>query len=764
MADLQPIAIKGKGPEIRECGRRGFQSIMSRTKRLTAIVGILVLTVTVSLLITVWGLYGSARDRYAEHLLEIARLEARHLEAVAEIDGTSLREMPINALAPGLSPITREDGPWPTETSRELYVARRSGESIEWLRARNGHADDSERDSDPELPIGISMHRALEGESGTLTGANRRGRTVLTAYEPAGESALGVVVASEMSVFRNSFFRAARDILLLTPFVIAGGVAFILMEVVPGSSRLKTLHRRDAHAESVESFDRLIDAVPHMVWSACPDGSAASFNRKWCEYTGLTLAESKADGWQVTLHPEDRESCRRAWKRSVDDGTPYELESRYRRACDGEYRWHLVRAVPVLDDHGHIERWVGTCTDVEERNLLESGLRDSEQRLRMLLTHVPTAIAMFDMSLRYICHSRRWPRVFRLPSDGLIGTGLFDTFPDAPRRWKAVYAAGLEEKYQSCEEVLWQHPDGTEEWINWRVGPWTRADGSLGGLIMGAEIITKRKRAERRIQALNSKLEAQIEKRTAELLRSNEELEQFAYAASHDLQEPLRKMSNYAELLQRRYRGQLDEKADRFIHYIVDGAKRMSRLIRDLLEYSRLGREELPRSSFPLEKALRTVLSDLESLIEEKNAEVTHGPLPVILANKHQLCLVLQNLIGNAIKFCNRAPPRIHVHAEREGNRWRVKVRDNGIGIESAQQERIFNAFQRLHLRSEYPGTGIGLAVCKKIIERHGGKIWVESEPGCGSTFCFEIEATEVSIRGARSSHEAPAATPNLAP
>ncbi|MBF0522568.1 MAG: HAMP domain-containing protein [Candidatus Omnitrophica bacterium] len=246
------------------------------------------------------------------------------------------------------------------------------------------------------------------------------------------------------------------------------------------------------------------------------------------------------------------------------------------------------------------------------------------------------------------------------------------------------------------------------------------------------------------ITASRDELNKEIAERKAaeeELKRSNENLEQFAYVASHDLQEPLRVMASYSELLERRYKSKLDKDADEFIGYIVDGAKRMQKLINDLLAYSRIGRVNKPVEDVDCNSILDRVINSLQPVIEQNQAVISHDKLPVLKGTESHYVQLFQNLIGNAIKFHGPEAPRIHIRAVRHGKEWLFSVKDNGIGIDLQYKDRIFLIFQRLHGRNEYPGTGIGLSICKKIVETEGGRIWVESTLGKGSIFYFTIPA-----------------------
>jgi signal transduction histidine kinase len=275
---------------------------------------------------------------------------------------------------------------------------------------------------------------------------------------------------------------------------------------------------------------------------------------------------------------------------------------------------------------------------------------------------------------------------------------------------------------QRAAETLRRARDDLEIQVRQRTGELREANANL------SVELDERRRAEQMLARYAEELE-----------RSNAELEQFAYVASHDLQEPLRMVASFTQLLGRRYRGKLDQDADEFIGFAVDGANRMQHLINDLLAYSRVGTRGKPLVPTDCNAVFKQARDNLAKVLEETSTVIYQNPLPVVLGDEVQLLQVFQNLIANAIKFRGAESPQIQVTADRQGSNWVFAIRDNGIGIAPEHQERIFSIFQRLHQRSEYPGTGIGLAICKKVVERHGGRIWVESLPGKGSTFYFSI-------------------------
>jgi light-regulated signal transduction histidine kinase (bacteriophytochrome) len=269
--------------------------------------------------------------------------------------------------------------------------------------------------------------------------------------------------------------------------------------------------------------------------------------------------------------------------------------------------------------------------------------------------------------------------------------------------------------------------DGSTVWVELAIAL-VRKDGKPEYEIAIFDDITERKHAEAALHHAHD-----------ELKRSNAELAQFAYVASHDLQEPLRMVSSYTQLLARRYGDKLDGDAREFMAYVVDGAARMKQLIEDLLAYSRVGTRGREFKPVAVEASLRRAIMNLKSAIDEPGASVSFDAMPTLEGDEVQLAQLFQNLIGNALKFRSASVPRIHVSAEEKDGGWEFAVSDNGIGIEQEYFERIFMVFQRLHYKGEYPGTGIGLAICKKVVERHGGRIWVESKPGEGSSFRFTL-------------------------
>jgi PAS domain S-box-containing protein len=387
------------------------------------------------------------------------------------------------------------------------------------------------------------------------------------------------------------------------------------------------------------------------------------------------------------------------------------------------------------DELGRLINGMNGALAAIERNVLDQRAAAREMtRLNQLvvsfMTYSPMALFVKEFpGGRYITWNPAAEQIYGVSADQVLGkdaSAVLD--PEHAERMTELEQQALESgtPFSASDEIV--TPEGEKRLLHVRKVPIPGASDDQAYLVGIAEDVTEFRQQQ-----------AQLQKTLQELARSNTELEQFAYVASHDLQEPLRMVASYVQLLSRRYRGQLDADADDFIDFAVDGATRMQGLINDLLAYSRVGTRGKEFAPLSLEKALDTALQNLRVAVGESKAEITHDPLPEVIGDEGQLGQVLQNLVANALKFRREEAPQIHLSARHDGKQWTIGVQDNGIGIESQYLNRIFIIFQRLYTREEYAGTGIGLAICKRIVERHGGRIWVESTPGTGSTFYFTI-------------------------
>jgi PAS domain S-box-containing protein len=359
-----------------------------------------------------------------------------------------------------------------------------------------------------------------------------------------------------------------------------------------------------------------------------------------------------------------------------------------------------------------------------------------EARYRGLLEAAPDAMVVVNVAGEIVLLNVRAEKEFGYSRDELLGQKVKNIIPQGFA--ERIIADGtrsaaeaLAQQIGTGIELIGRRKDGSEFPIELMLSPLESTEGVL--VTAAIRDISVRKKSDEH-----------LEKTVGELKRSNAELQQFAYVSSHDLQEPLRMVSSYTQLLAKRYKGRLDSDADEFIAFAVDGCDRMQGLIQDLLAYSRAGSNGKALHEVSSEDALKMALTNLGATVEQSGAVVTHDSLPAIRADETQLTQVFQNLVGNAIKYRGGESPQVHVSASRNGgNEWIFSVRDNGLGIDPQYFERIFILFQRLHGREEFEGTGIGLAICKKILERLGGRIWVESQPEKGSTFCFALPEME---------------------
>jgi PAS domain S-box-containing protein len=482
-----------------------------------------------------------------------------------------------------------------------------------------------------------------------------------------------------------------------------------------------------AEIEPLEArYGTILSTAMDGFWIVDMEGRFLESNDAYCAMSGYSREELLTMRIPDVECVEGAEDAARHVAMVAREGRD-RFETRHRRKDGTVYDVEIsVQAMPV---NGGV--LVVFLRDISARKVAEEALRESESRLDYALETINAGAWDLDLldqtAHRTMIHDRIFGYETLLPNwtfEVFLDHVLPEDRPDVARKFREAVAAQAEWRF----ECRIRRADGEVRWI-WVAGTHRRSPEGKATRMSGVVLdVTDRKRAE-----------DLLVQKAADLERSNKELEQFAYVASHDLQEPLRMVSSFTQLLGERYAGQLDEKAKKYIDYAVDGAVRMQRLINDLLFYSRVGTRGQPLESADSHAILGEAIANLAATIEETGAMVTQDDLPTVRADASQLVQVFQNLIANAMKFTGDAPPRIHVSARDDGRHWTYAVRDNGIGIDPQHVERVFVIFQRLHTRQEYPGTGIGLALCKRIVERHDGRIWFESEPGAGSTFFFTI-------------------------
>ncbi len=498
-------------------------------------------------------------------------------------------------------------------------------------------------------------------------------------------------------------------------------------------------HDLSASEESGAKYRGLLEAAPDAMVVVNQGGEIVllnvqaekQFGYRRDELVGQKVKNIIPEGFAERLVADGLRSAEDALAQQI--GTGIELTGR--RKNGSEFPIEIMLS-PLESTEGILV--TAAIRDISVRKDAEKHLAQMEGRYRGLLEAAPDAMVVVNQAGEIVLLNVQAEKQFGYRRDELVGQKVKNIIPEG------FAERLLADALRSAEDALAQQigtgielngrrKDGSGFPIEIMLSPLESSEGIL--VTAAVRDITKRKRAE-----------AHLLQKVEELNRSNEELEQFAYIASHDLQEPLRMVASYTQLLSRRYKGKLDSDADEFISFAVDGASRMERLIKDLLAYSRVGTETKDLLDTSSEEALQQALINLRGAVEESGAQVTHDPLPIVVADEMQLIQLFQNLVGNAIKYQNPGIPRVHISAARDSEkRWKFSVQDNGLGIDSQYFEKIFGMFQRLHKREEFEGTGVGLAICKKIVERHGGSISVESQLGHGSTFCFALGESEKS-------------------
>lgn len=501
---------------------------------------------------------------------------------------------------------------------------------------------------------------------------------------------------------------------------------------VLGTSRDITAIKKaeEALRESEERFRVMADGTPGLLWVTDGNGKRMFANKYYRDFFQLPPGQEVNEKWFLAIHPDDKAEYVEKMNEALIERKPFSAQARVKRA-DGEWRWLESNASPRFSPTGKFLGFVGISYDVTERKRAEEAYRESETRLRFYIDNAPQAVIEWDSDLRVTRWAGEAESMFGYTADETIGRPIMElniVHPDDVSIVEGVISS-LTGRNDSSKIIVMNRnitKDGRVIYCTWYNTVLKNKNGRMASVFSMIADNTARVKAE------------------MELKRSNADLQQFAYVASHDLQEPIRMVTAYLSLLDSRYREQLDSRARMYIDYAIDGGLRAKDLIQDLLDYSRIDTRGKQFEPTAMEDVLRKAVNVLLLQINEENAVITHDPLPTILADQAQMVQVMQNLLSNAVKFHGKEPPEVHVSSRDVGREWQFSVRDNGIGIDPRYSDRLFVLFQRLHTGQEYKGTGIGLAISKKIIERHGGRIWFESRPGQGTTFYFTVPKGKV--------------------
>jgi len=574
-------------------------------------------------------------------------------------------------------------------------------------------------------------------------------------------------IEEDILLGRMSTARAKYRTTILTNLVGTG----LAITIVLFAFRIvrRALHKRElaerAALEREDYFRTLTETIPQFVWTCDASGECVYLSRQWVEYTGIPMEQQLGYAWTMRIHPEERESVALAWNAAALGGIEFHKEYRIAGAAGG-YRWFVTRGVPIRDSTGKIARWIGTNTDIQQQKeaaenlemLVESRTAQLHTANRLLTEQQEFLDAILETVDNGIvaCNAEGRLTLFNAASRAMHGMIVSDSLPDT---WAArynlfqtdgrtpmhteqvpLYRAWKGEIVRNAEMVI-----RTDE----QEGRFVLSNGQAlrdrAGNLLGA-VVSMRDITQRR------KYELQLIESAQKLQESNEELEKFAYIASHDMQEPLRKIQAFGDRFLRKYAKDLEPGGTDYISRMLTSAERMRCLINDLLSFSRVSSRTQPPLPIALNPIVGDVLSDLELQIAQSDAQIVVQTLPELKGDGTLFRQLFQNLIVNALKFRRTdvtcridifARPWSEIDTDEDlpvpkGLGWRIVVGDNGIGFEQQYAERIFELFQRLHGRSEYEGTGFGLAICRKIVRRAGGNIVARSEPGMGASFIID--------------------------
>lgn len=475
-----------------------------------------------------------------------------------------------------------------------------------------------------------------------------------------------------------------------------------------------------------KTYKDITDTVLEGLWMVDENGHTTYVNKQLIDMLGYTQDELVNKQFFNFIDSKFQDKAKEFFERRKQG-----LKDRY-DSCfikkDGSILWVIISATPIFDDKGKFVGAIGLFTDITEHKIIRDKLIENEEHYRTIVEFSNDMIWILDTDGKFTFINKRSEKIGGYSLEELKGKSFCPLIvKEDTQRVIDTFHRVLNGQYQEYD-VTFINKYNKKVMLSVNTAP-IYSKGKIVGTVSFGRDITQQKRIEQKAMKI-----------TEELIHSSNELEQFAYIASHDLQEPLRSISSFTELLAHRYKDRLDPEADEFINYIINGTKRMQQMINDLLTLSRINTKGKEFVSTNIKDVINKVLENLHSLIDRNQAVITIDNMPIASVDEIQFIQLFQNLIDNAIKFRKKdTVPQIHISARKEENEWIFSVKDNGIGIDPNSFRKLFIIFQRLHSREEYPGTGIGLAICKKIIGRHDGRIWIESRPGEGSTFYFSI-------------------------
>ncbi|MBT1696408.1 PAS domain-containing protein [Fulvivirgaceae bacterium PWU4] len=489
--------------------------------------------------------------------------------------------------------------------------------------------------------------------------------------------------------------------------------------------------------ESEKQFRDFSNSIKNLAWMAHGDGWIYWYNQRWYDYTGTTLEDMQGWGWASVHHPDHvartTEFIRTAWQTGKEWELTFPLKSK-----DGTYRWFLTRAYPIKDDQGKVIKWIGTNTDVNEKLRIQEELRQSEDRLRQISDFMPQIVWSTDAHGDHDFFNKRWYEFSGLTFEESKGEQWSRiVHPDDVERITSTWQRSLQTGQLYEVEFRFRRYDGEYRWILARAMPLRQANGTIERWFGTSTDIHDQK-------TMSQKLETLVYERTKELKRSNEDLQQFAHVSSHDLKEPVRKIQVFSNMISDRFQQHLPQQVNVNIERIKKSANRIASMIEGVLLYSSLEGSSMMFEDIDLAHIISEVATELELVIAEKNAKINYADLPIIQGVPTMIYQLFYNLINNAIKFSKSGrQPIVTITSQltvRNGRSFhQIIIEDNGIGFSNIYSEAIFTTFTRLHSKDDYEGTGLGLALCKKIVERHGGTISATGVDGEGAKFMIQL-------------------------